>query len=869
MYNLESWTMPTLSTIDDPHDWDYSVSFADGIDCHNDPEQDDLSANLYMYLRVGPERGRGYLDRAEAWAWYHTYQYPWRTWDFNYDWDGSDEQSAKTRPEISISKTSADNTFLSGVDNAKVDIAIGSDWGADHFFQTGLLDWYLLTGCRESLEAAKDLSEVSEAIYNWQTAQVDIFYWGFRQPGRHWLGATRLYEVTGAARWATLMDNIHDQVKADSSWTSSDSTGYYYTHAYDEIAPFQLNILINAMYRYYQAGGDTSVVMRDRIIRMGKLWMLNGLDATQRFSGNYMTVPSMVHNANPYPSNTVFGAGVCAIAYKLDSLQALIDSSLVFWDRGSRSNSGGTWPSYTGTTQFLCNYYDGSDFFFGNGNVGALHLGPLFYFKRLPVIVENTWYQVSNTLIDDWVSDPNPSDPGTDSWPGGLFSFSGGTKVNTHIRGYLAFGGGHNNYYQNCIVHFNVDTWEWELLADTSPKLTVTPSCLEVWTGTRPPSRHTYTLLTVHEKWNLFYACGGSVACINGNMMASSWVFNMTKRTWTRLSNFNDVGDLDPGGPPALGGVNVYAEDLDWILVGPAAYTDDVYSHDIVADDWSFVLGDYYIDDGYGRAQAEYDPVNSRFYFLGNGDTHYYEWSGSSWSGTDLSISFPPQSSSGENSSGFIWSELDSCFYGWDQDDNDTTVYKLDSLGNVTTLTPDASNSVKPGMNHWLGGGRIFDIPAMPGVFGVFVGDNSDVFLYRYAADPGMPSGAGAIPDNDDTTPPTLNGTLVANGNDSTDISITSPSADMDSCILFYPDSSTAWDTLLNAATLDTTVYSAPGTDSLYYWAIDDSSNVTAKTYLDAVTITAAAGNAGGIVKSTIPDVGTIQKGTGTGTIKD
>ena len=91
-------------------------------------------------------------------------------------------------------------------------------------------------------------------------------------------------------------------------------------------------------------------------------------------------------------------------------------------------------------------------------------------------------------------------------------------------------------------------------------------------------------------------------------------------------------------------------------------------------------------------------------------------------------------------------------------------------------------------------------------------------------------------PYSNDITSPTATGTLTANGYDSCDILISVVSADMDTMILWYDDAATVFDTLYNAATLDTTVV-ATGTDSLYYWAVDDSSNTTAKTFMDVVTI--------------------------------
>jgi len=93
----------------------------------------------------------------------------------------------------------------------------------------------------------------------------------------------------------------------------------------------------------------------------------------------------------------------------------------------------------------------------------------------------------------------------------------------------------------------------------------------------------------------------------------------------------------------------------------------------------------------------------------------------------------------------------------------------------------------------------------------------------------------------DDETAPTAIGNLTVNGSGSMDVTITSISEDCDSLIVFYPDSSTSLDTLLTTANFDTTVGESSGAwKYLYYWAIDDSANVTAKTLLDSAYIISA-----------------------------
>ena len=87
-----------------------------------------------------------------------------------------------------------------------------------------------------------------------------------------------------------------------------------------------------------------------------------------------------------------------------------------------------------------------------------------------------------------------------------------------------------------------------------------------------------------------------------------------------------------------------------------------------------------------------------------------------------------------------------------------------------------------------------------------------------------------------DETPPTASGDLTTNGYDSMDVAITSISADCDTLKLYYPIAATLFKTYLLTANWDSTV-AASGTDSLYYWAIDDSSNITTKTLMDVATV--------------------------------
>ncbi len=128
-------------------------------DNHYESEADSAEALLLMAIRTGQ---RGFLDQGEAWARYHANLHAWRTDGWTYDdgaiWfpQGGPLGSRPARRKAAIeyakwNKGSGDDRELWRLVQAKACYC--------HFYGAGLVDWFLLTGDRDALEAAVDLAE--------------------------------------------------------------------------------------------------------------------------------------------------------------------------------------------------------------------------------------------------------------------------------------------------------------------------------------------------------------------------------------------------------------------------------------------------------------------------------------------------------------------------------------------------------------------------------------------------------------------------------------------------------------------------------------------------------------------------------------
>ena len=147
----------------------YGRYFA-GIDSHYEPEEDVVSHLVIMYLRTG---SRAYFNAARTWANYWTDLYAWRTdgwrWkDGGVWWDngpkGNRPQRAKD-PVTGRRERIPSGSGRSARPPMTPDMARDQFFVADskccycHNWTAGLFEWFLLTGDRDTLEAAVDRVE--------------------------------------------------------------------------------------------------------------------------------------------------------------------------------------------------------------------------------------------------------------------------------------------------------------------------------------------------------------------------------------------------------------------------------------------------------------------------------------------------------------------------------------------------------------------------------------------------------------------------------------------------------------------------------------------------------------------------------------
>jgi hypothetical protein len=128
-------------------------------DNHYESEADSAEALLLMAVRTGQ---RGFLDQGEAWARYHANLHAWRTDGWVYD-DGAiwfpQGGPLGTKPARKPSPFKYQAWGKGSGDDRELWRLVQAKSCYCHFYGAGLVDWFLLTGERDALEAAIDLAE--------------------------------------------------------------------------------------------------------------------------------------------------------------------------------------------------------------------------------------------------------------------------------------------------------------------------------------------------------------------------------------------------------------------------------------------------------------------------------------------------------------------------------------------------------------------------------------------------------------------------------------------------------------------------------------------------------------------------------------
>ncbi len=162
VYGKWGWAFDEKQVPRAPHNPNLFVRWEDN---HYESEADSVEGLLLMFLRTGE---RGFFDQAEAWARYHMDLQAWRSDGWVYD-DGAiwfpqggplGTKPARKPPNVKYQhwgKGTGDDQELWWLVQAKACYC--------HFYGAGLVDYYLLTGERDALEAAVDLAELKNSEF--------------------------------------------------------------------------------------------------------------------------------------------------------------------------------------------------------------------------------------------------------------------------------------------------------------------------------------------------------------------------------------------------------------------------------------------------------------------------------------------------------------------------------------------------------------------------------------------------------------------------------------------------------------------------------------------------------------------------------
>jgi hypothetical protein len=233
-------------------------------DIHGDTEADDLWTYTMMHARTGEA---GYLDRANAWRRYFVEDYAacvgGEGANFCYDRDA---------------------------------------FGADHLWGWGLLAWHETQPDPEALAAAEGIGAVMEDLWAADSPfgclpSGGCVYYGLRQIGRHLLLATRLAELTGDPRWASLRDTMIDKLLTAPEWDAERGMWFQGDFGTDDAlgagawaagarvqSPFMIGVLGEGMDHAYRTTGNEE--LRARMIAMADYVDVHGLDAQYDYTGS-------------------------------------------------------------------------------------------------------------------------------------------------------------------------------------------------------------------------------------------------------------------------------------------------------------------------------------------------------------------------------------------------------------------------------------------------------------------------------------------------------------------------------------------------------------------------------------------------------
>lgn len=379
-YRKWGWTWPTPT--DDrsyppapprpSHDYDPSWSV---LDVPEDLEADDLEAHLIMYARTGL---RSFLDRADAWARYASWEFAWRTDGFAYA--GSDwAEHADTPGYRAVHRTldlRPSPRYFTALDTAYDTIAVrfGKDESL-HTWNGGLVDYYYLTGDPDALAAAADIAERSRRYLQWRTPGTEpngSADGGARFHARSYLNFVRVWEATGGSDWRACADHARELFVRSARydprgffyWTTSEMPndasgmppGARYPHG-RYFAPFIMGAVVQALSRdQLLQPNDT---LRTMLSQIAGFALAHGVDATG-FTGDNIVVdadstgsvrhiPNDVFRNKPpvgsqfrfsFPTSSESFMDALTIGYRMTGNQAFMLAAKAMWNAASKGFPG-------------------------------------------------------------------------------------------------------------------------------------------------------------------------------------------------------------------------------------------------------------------------------------------------------------------------------------------------------------------------------------------------------------------------------------------------------------------------------------------------------------------------------------------------
>jgi hypothetical protein len=315
-----------------------------------------------------------YFLRARGWATYMKWEFAYRTDGFPYAaddfWDGPNPV-VRGPALMPAAPTAVDMAYINNnIKRGKVQ--------ANHTWNGGLVDYYYLTGDRDALQAALDLAEQSARYQAWRTPGTDNGIANGRFEARAYMNSLRAWDATTDPQWRTSADHIRDLFLQSLRY---DARGFYYKPTCEidadycarfpngkHVSPFEMAIVVQALYRDYVQTGSSQV--RARLLAMAACADQHGSDPANGYTGDEMVLDSpnagnVLHlslsqfrNTTPVVTHPIAASSVVfidalTIGYRLTGNTAYLRHARLLWDRASKGDPGQTFATATQVGRFM------------------------------------------------------------------------------------------------------------------------------------------------------------------------------------------------------------------------------------------------------------------------------------------------------------------------------------------------------------------------------------------------------------------------------------------------------------------------------------------------------------------------------------